>query len=244
MMDRGKKAMAMCPLAVDWGNAADWAAVVVGLGAAVATTFVAVLAHRTSKRATEIAEKATEIAAQQHGEAVKLREENARIIGRLLLYEVAALPAHLDALAAAWEDAISWNTPEKITNGKQVIRVLEGVSRSLLPGAERVEERIHNLPDSLGADLATLIGGGRTLAEIAATIAPRVIHPTMANGGQFRYSGDGENFALLRQQLRWLLGLSEEFAKEFATFVGVRTGEVSPHPGLDGGGDGGSEDKG
>lgn len=219
--------MAICPLAVDWGNVADWAAVVVGVGAAVATTFVAVLAHRTSKRATEIAGKATEIAAQQHGEAVKLREENARIIGRLLLYEVVSLPAHLSALLEAWEDGIDWNSPATITKGKQLLGVLDGVSRSLVPGAERVEERIHNLPDSIGADLATLIGGGRTLTEIAATIVPRVVHPSMSNGGRFGYKGDPADFNLLRQQLKWLLEISSDFEVEFRAFVGVRPSDAS-----------------
>lgn len=61
--------MTICLLSTDWGNVADWAAVVVGVGAAVATTVVAVLAHRASRRAAEIAEEATRIAGQQHAEA-------------------------------------------------------------------------------------------------------------------------------------------------------------------------------
>lgn len=65
--------MAICPLAVDLGNVADWAAVVVsgwgaiatfvvGAGAAAATVWVALLAHRTSKEATQIADRAAKIA--------------------------------------------------------------------------------------------------------------------------------------------------------------------------------------
>ncbi|MEX0182167.1 MULTISPECIES: hypothetical protein [unclassified Stenotrophomonas] len=219
-----------CPLADEVGNLADWFAVGVGTIAAVSTTVVAFLAYRTSKRATDIAEEAKGIARQQHGEAVKLRQENARIIGRLLLYEVVTLPTHLSALLTAWEDGIDWTSPATIKKGQQLLRVLDGVSRSLVPGAERVEERIHNLPDSIGADLATLIGGGRTLAEIAATIVPRIVHPSMSNGGRFGYKGDHEDFSLLRQQLKWLLEISSDFEKEFRAFVGIRPSDAS-HPG-------------
>ncbi len=229
-----------CLPAIGTENAADWAAVlvgvwaaaiaavaaVVGIAGAAATVWVALLAHRTSQRATEISEQAAQIARQQHQEAVTLRTENARIVGRLLLYEVSGLPKHLNALLEAWEGSIEWNDSPQITNGKQLLRVLEGLTHSLLPGAERVEERIHYLPDSLGADLATLIGGGRTLAEIGAIISPRVTLPKMSNGGKFGFTGDGDMLGALRTQLAWMLELSQVFEKDFMKFVVVRPSDA------------------
>jgi hypothetical protein len=46
-------------------NFADWVAVAVGALAALATTAVAVMAYKTSKRAVGIAEEAKGVAAQQ-----------------------------------------------------------------------------------------------------------------------------------------------------------------------------------
>lgn len=212
--------MAICPLAVDWGNVADWAAVSVGALAAVGTIYVAISANRTSKRAAAIAEEATKIAAQQHGEAVKLREENARIIGRLLLYEVIALPARMAAMIKSLEAGVDFGGDHRIQDGGAMNHALDEAERALLPGAERVEDRIHNLPDSLGADLATLIGGSRTLGELVRKIRSRTVHPTGVNP-TWRYRGEMLDFDILRNQLRWLREISESFSDEFRAFVGI-----------------------
>lgn len=212
-------AIEFCPLAAEWGNVADWAAVVVGALAAGGTIGVAVSANRTSKRAAAIAEEATKIAAQQHGEAVKLREENARIIGRILLYEVTALPARMAMMVRDLDTGIDVQN-RQIRDGGAMTRALDEAERALLPGAERVEDRIHNLPDSIGADLATLIGGSRTLGELVRKIRDRVIKPTGVNP-RWRYAGEYSDFQLLLGQLEWLHGISEEFAAEFRKFVAV-----------------------
>lgn len=212
--------MAICPLAVDWGNVADWAAVAVGVLAAGGTILVAISANRTSKRAAAIAEEATKIAAQQHGEAVKLREENARIIGRLLLYEVIALPARMAAMIKSLEAGVDFGVDHRIRDGGVMNQALDEAERALLPGAERVEDRIHNLPDSLGADLATLIGGSRTLGELVRKIRSRTVHPTGVNP-TWRYRGEMLDFDILRNQLRWLQEISDSFSDEFRAFVGI-----------------------
>lgn len=216
----------ICPLAADFGNWADWAAVVVGAAAAGGTIVVAALANRTAKRAAEIAEEATKIAGQQHGEAVKLREENARIIGRLLLYEIIALPARLSALLKTWEFAVDFEGSLRIKDGLQAMHALDEAEFPLLPGAEKVEDRIHQLPDSIGADLATLIGGSRTLAELVRKIRPRIISASAVTPF-WRYSGDVVDFDDFRHQVRWLLEISEQFENDFRAFVGVPAGAES-----------------
>lgn len=212
-------AIEFCPLADEIGNMADWFAVGVGAIGAVSTTVVAVLAYRTSNRAAGIAEEAKGIAQQQHGEAVKLREENARIIGRLLLYEVTALPVRMGVMVKDLDTGIDVQG-RLIPDGGAMSRALDEAERALLPGAERVEDRIHNLPASIGADLATLIGGSRTLVELVRKVRERVVKPTGVNP-RWRYAGDFADFQLLLGQLEWLQGISEQFAAEFREFVGV-----------------------
>ncbi|UQA20934.1 hypothetical protein [Stenotrophomonas sp. NY11291] len=212
-------AIEFCPLADEVGNLADWFAVGIGAVAAVSTTVVAFLAYRTSDRAAGIAEEAKRIAQQQHGEAVKLREENARIIGRLLLYEVTALPVRMGVMVKDLDTGIDVHA-RRIRDGGAMCRALDEAERALLPGAERVEDRIHNLPDSIGADLATLIGGSRTLGDLVRKIRERVIKPTGVNP-TWRYGADYADFQFLLGQLEWLRGISEQFAAEFREFVGV-----------------------
>lgn len=231
-------ALECCLLAFGIGNAADWAAVgvgawtaliaalaaVIGIAGTAATVWVALLAHRTSKRAAEIAEDATKIASQQHQEAVNLREENARIIGRLLLYEVIALPARISAMVKSLETGVDFGGDHRIKDGRAMNYALDEAELPLLPGAERVEDRIHNLPDSIGADLATLIGGSRTLGELVRKIRSRTVRPTGVNPA-WRYDGNMIDFDILRNQLKWLGEISDEFAGDFREFVGVAPDE-------------------
>ena len=212
--------MTICLLSTDWGNVADWAAVVVGVGAAVATTVVAVLAHRTSKRAAEIAEEATRIAGQQHAEAVTLREETARIIGRLLLNEVSTLPIRLqqvkEALGmAGFEPGVhKWAVAVRAA-----IAELEG---PLLPSAELAEDRIHTLPRRLGADLAMLIGRARDarsgVAQIQALVDGAVDLSSQQHSGKWVTQAYSQvsNFQL---QLELFEQSAAAFANEFQGFV-------------------------
>lgn len=218
--------MAICPLAVDWGNVADWAAVVVGVGAAAATTFVAVLAHGTSKRATEIAEKATEIAAQQHGEAVKLREDTASILGRLMLVEMTVLPGRLAATLKALHAGIEWETAAMgIKSGHALVIALDETALSFVAVAETVEDRIHNLPNALGPDAGTLIGASRSLNDLAKRMRAkvRVTQDPEDLGGKSHvlYAGAFSEFRGLRKQLSWMLNASIQYAGDFQDFVGV-----------------------
>ena len=223
------------------GNAVDWAAVgvaawtaliaalaaVIAIGGTAATVWVALLAHRTSKRAAEIAEEATKIAAQQHREAVQLREAQARILGRQVFYEVSALPRRVAALRKHWERSVILEAPMHIADGLKLLETLKEAALPLLPISQRLEDRIHNLPDSLGADLATLLGGSQTLSEIVRKIEERVKKPDALTG--WEYKGDTADFGLLHYQLRWLEDLGKTFSSDFESFVLVSVDLSPPH---------------
>lgn len=209
-----------CPLEAAWGNWADWAAVVAGVLAAVGTIVVAVLANRTSKRAAEIAEEAKGIAAQQHNESVKLREANARIIGRLLLHEVSEMPARLDSRVRALESAVGMGADPTLSVQK-LLSAVEQIQVPLLPNAERVEDRIHTLPNSIGADLATMISHTRDLVGSANRVRDRIqIEEPRAIGMRttFHFLGHDE-LGTMRKQLAFVAEVAPEFAMEFRAFV-------------------------
>lgn len=190
----------------------DWAA-----WAAVFAALVGLLAWVTSKRAVYIAQ-------QQHRVAIESRDAQARILGRLLLSEITALPARIDYVLRAWNAAISWDNPPTIVNSTALEKALEEASQSVLPFAENLDARIHNLPDALGDDLATMIGGSRTLNDLALRIGSRVRDPAWQPGGRSSvplYAGSTTEFENLRSHLEWFLTLSPTFANEFRDFVGV-----------------------
>lgn len=65
--------MEVCPLAVDWGNAADWAAVAVAAVGAVAVWLVSRAANKTAKASHELATQ------------MKIRDEEMRSADRTVL---------------------------------------------------------------------------------------------------------------------------------------------------------------
>ncbi len=208
-----------CPLADEVGKLTDWLAVAVGLLAAVGTIWVASSANRTSQRAAEIAEEAKGISQQQHLEAVNTREANARIIGRLLLHEVLGLPNRLRALEKLLESAIDGDS------GWGALRLLNAtgeLSIPLLPNAERVEDRIHALPDMIGADLATMISHTRDLVDAAKRVKDAIVmHEARAIGTKttYSYAGNPSKPGLLLEHLRYMSTLAPSFASEFRQFV-------------------------
>lgn len=220
-------AIEFCPLADDVGNLADWFAVGVGAFAAVATTVVAWLAYRTSNRATDIAEEAKDIAQQQRKEASDLRDAQARILGKRLRQEVTDLTTRVGGLIRRLDSAVSFVGVPQIKNGDELFRMLEEASMPLLPGARAVEDRIHNLPDAMGADLATLIGADQTLEERVKNMRARL----QANGrhSSWEYEGETTDFLLLMNHLDWIRGLGTNVALSFISFeVESRTAQEPP----------------
>jgi len=201
----------------------DWPAVVSG-AVGLVTVVVAVLAWRTSQRAAQIARF-------QHADSVRLRKEDARIIGRLLLHEVTALPARLNSLLPLIDSAVVPSEPVRVLSTRALDTLLRECSFPMLPGSERVEGRIHNLPDSLGADLATLISNSRTLNDMVRLMAARTIelHPDSAPERRVRYVGRPGDFQLLKDHLIFFKGLSIEYANRFRDFVGEPVEDYTPY---------------
>ncbi|WP_155760483.1 hypothetical protein [Stenotrophomonas maltophilia] len=165
----------LCPLAAEVGNLADWAGVAVGFGAAVATIVVAGIAQSTSRKATAIAEEAKGIARMQYDAAEALRRDNARILGRLLLVEVTTLPAVVAALARGWNQAIMLGDGTfGVADPRAFVQTLAEATLPFMPAAQAAEDRIHNLPNDLGADLASLIGAGRALNDLASRMQTKM----------------------------------------------------------------------
>lgn len=167
-------AIEICPLAADVGNWADWAAVVVGIGAAIATTVVAVFAHRTSKRATEIAEEATKIAAQQHKETVGHRQGTAAILHSLLSVELSNLPAKLAAALHTMRKADLCG-PGLIADRTELKWVLTELQESFMPTAESVQDKLHNFEGKVGHDIADLIGQRRAISDLCRRFYGRIV---------------------------------------------------------------------
>lgn len=152
----------VCPLEAAWGNWADWVAVLVGLVAAAGTIWVAWLARNTSERAAAIAEEARKIAQQQHAEAVDIRKANARIVSRLIVHESSELPVNLHILIKRCDRILKAGVKSERDN-VFLEDTLRSGALSLLPGTEKSESRLHNLPEELGNDLAVIVGYSRTL---------------------------------------------------------------------------------
>ncbi|OWQ53972.1 hypothetical protein CEE60_09935 [Stenotrophomonas maltophilia] len=212
----GGMAIVICPLEAAWGNWADWAGVIAGLAAAGGTIWVALLARRTSEKSVEIAGQAKEIAQQQHQEAVDLRDAQARILSRRLRHEVVELLSRIAGLLSELDEAVSFEGLPRVENGGRLMRMLDAASMPLLPGARAVEDRIHNLPDELGSDLAVLIGGDQTLEERIKSIRGRFSRPNPQ--GSWTYAGSSMDFLTLKHHLEWMLRLGASFAPKFITF--------------------------
>lgn len=223
-------AIEFCPLADKVGNLADWFAVGVGFIAAVSTTVVAYLAYRTSERAAGIAEEAKGIAQQQHGEAVAQREGVARILGRLLLTELGSLPARLDMIRRLLDESLTFDGKIGVKDLAKFTEALDEAEAVLMPSSVAVVDRLHNLPDVLGADLATLIGNCQALNTIANRVHARCsldLDGPVGRPGRLRYGGELRDLALLVQHTADSTIMAATFAVEFRRFVGVDAGDYS-----------------
>jgi len=192
---------------VDWGTA-------VSAGIGVVSIFVAFLAWRTSREATRIAK-------QQHDEIVRARLRNGRVVGRLLLHEISNFPRRLESnsklLAAAAVDD-TYGRP----SGRDLLSAVDAVLVPLLPNAEKVEERIHNLPNNLSADLATLISHARDISAAAERIKGNIHISKPAAIGQrttIIYEGPQGAVVSLLAYVRFVEDLAKSFKVEFRAFV-------------------------
>ncbi|PZT45632.1 hypothetical protein A7X92_00485 [Stenotrophomonas maltophilia] len=220
-------AIEFCPLEADWGNIAEWAAVVVGVFAAAGTIWVASVANRTSRGAANIAKDAKDIAAQQHKEAVALREGTARILGSLLAAEILVLPTKLGAVLRSLDQVLPAG-PDDADNRGTTEWIIGELGRTFLPSTEESLDRLHNLPDLLGAQVAQIVGMCRGLVDSSERIDARFYR--MHHQGReiiLNYNGESDDFVALRQQLAATLADSLTLARRFAEFAGAGPQDLS-----------------
>lgn len=196
--------MGFCPQAVVWGDVATWAA-------AVGTIVIGVLAWRTAIQATRIAQL-------QHAHETKERSESARITGRLLYNELSIFPDRMVEMLRALTAAVDWQNQNQVVNATALKHALRELETTLLPNAEAVLDRIHHLPQSLGADLASLISVTRSLQATAHVSAGRTID--FATGSAL-YAGNLMELTHLHKQVSLIVDLSMGLAHEWQDFVGV-----------------------
>ncbi|MEA9605751.1 hypothetical protein QY702_04615 [Xanthomonas campestris pv. plantaginis] len=210
-----------CPLADEVGNLADWAAVVVGALAAIATTVVAVLAYKTSNRATDIAGEAKVIAEQQHRDLLDQKQGTARILGSLLQMEVGLLPTKLTQLLHDYDDKLKAFEAREYGSGADLESVIGDLGGAFLPAAEGVLDRLHTLPDQLGALIASVIGMARDLRDTRQLVIERFDRINGMQGGFIvvGYKRDLQDFSNLRGQIRTMLRQSIKLAESFNAFT-------------------------
>jgi hypothetical protein len=217
-------AIEFCPLADEVGNLADWAAVVVGAFAAVATTVVAVLAYRTSSRATAIAGEAKMIAERQHSDSLAQKQGTARILGSLLQIEIGVLPYRLAALLREYDASRKLFSPTNLDTGLRFEAVIAELSEDFLPAAKGVLEQLHTLPNQVGALTARVIGMTRDIGDSSKRVSRRFVRVNDMQGGYVipAYSGDSKDFDSLRNQIRIILLESIGLAVALGEFTNVR----------------------
>jgi len=103
-------------------------------------------------------------------------------------------------------------------SGKDVLSIALTLSETMLPNAERVEDRIHNLPIQLGADLATLISHTRDISAEARRIRAQVIVETGFRQAT-HYVGDTSDLVKLLSYISFVHDLAVSFRVEFRAFV-------------------------
>lgn len=194
---------------------AGWGTIATG-AVGVLTLLVAFLAWRTSRQAARIA-------TNQHQDSVALRKAQARIVGRLLLHEVLGLPTKIRYYAAEL-DSLDTLDADAITDWASVQRAISVLKEPLLLNAELSADQIHHLPDSLGADLATMISHSRDINAAARHIDEH-IHRHVPKSEIFairvtyRYTGRPKAIAVLREQLDFVFSIALGFSKEFSNEV-------------------------
>jgi len=219
------------------GSVVEWISVwiafgsaVVTFGAAAATVWVALLAHKTSRRAAEIADEAKGIARQQHAEAVQKRESNARIVGRLLVHEISELPINLHILRERCKRVISRGRPSREND----IEFLEDTLRigisSFMPGAEKSEERLHNLPEAIGNDVAELVGYSRTLNAMSKELLDliQIRHVENSHPSSIKvFAGDIKDIEALVKYVEKFSRHSMPTVEKMRVFVGAELRDLS-----------------
>ncbi|USJ00901.1 hypothetical protein MUG10_01135 [Xanthomonas prunicola] len=201
-------------------NWSAWSTIVsVLLG--ILTAAIGWLAWMTSRSAVRIARK-------QQDDVVKLREDTAKIIVHILINEVSSLPARSAMMLRYLNSSVWWANEHRhsntIVHANTFNAFIDECKKPMLPSAEQLQERIHNLPTHFGPDLATLIGTSRTLNDSALRISQRLLPPEPIPGNfasGMDYDGNDQDLNKIREDLSWLFDASKQYANQFQELAGV-----------------------
>ncbi|MBN5145905.1 hypothetical protein JY412_03990 [Stenotrophomonas maltophilia] len=240
----GFMAIEFCPLEADWGNWADWVSVLVsvlalaittlvGVGTAVGTIGVAVLAYRTGNRAARIAEEAKQISERQHLDSVDAKLGTARILGSLLEIEISSLPLKLADGLVRYNRSVNFESlvVADIPEFEQVVREL---GNGFMPASEGVKGQLYNLPDKLGEDVATLLGMTRELANTTQLVDSRIVK-TQDDYGEIvfaGYLGSADDMKHLQGQMQAMLAFAIRAAMDFNMYASGKTRDYAPERAL------------
>jgi hypothetical protein len=196
-----------CPLEAAWGNWADWAAVVVGLIAAVGTIWFATAAHRTALAVKKIA-------AEQHKDAQNTKAAMSEMVRRVLALELALLPGKLLGVINTMRKAV-------FTDDGVIIAVddwewiANELGQTFLPSSEESLESLHLLEVGIGGKVADLISFGRTVTDLAKRFDANVVRPDGETELVLKNDGP-QHLGFLRRQVNEMLRQSLEIAPYFA----------------------------
>lgn len=147
--------MAICPLAVDWGNAADWAAVAVAAAGAVAVWLVSKAANRTAKASHELAEQ------------LKRRDDEIRSADRTVLTTL--IYGEIQSAKLAYEELLEELVQDEsfdwAVGSEKTLQLVAQLSKG--PPLARTKEssqRLNLLPIALGEQIAR----GISMTELCA----------------------------------------------------------------------------
>jgi len=97
--------------------------------------------------------------------------------------------------------------------------------QGFLPTAETVMDRIHTLPNTLGADLASLIAACRSLRALAERVDDNASHMTFfTDGVGERYVDVGkvlDDWLRMKDAAVWIVRSGAKFSDELHSFAGV-----------------------
>lgn len=163
-------AIQMCPMAADFGNLADWAAVAVALAGAVAVFMLSRAANRTANASLELNKMI-----QARDDELHRRER--RLLAREIYVEVNVVWGEVQKIRRSIHHASRFWSGE------------DGLARSIqqleLHVAERERDRLHVLPGASALDIADAQIRIRQLKEHAHTFTTT-------------YRGDGEGNEFVR----------------------------------------------
>lgn len=187
---------------------------------AIATVVLGWLAWRTSVAAKDIASR-------QEENAVRERDALGQIRGRLLLNEVTALQGYI-ARTQNHLHLADMNARGYVRNAEAMDKALSMATANPLPLSSAEVDNFHYFPDQIGHDLATLLGWVQTMNVCAREILDSGFDARNINGGMQYVGPTNEDVVRLSRFLHDFFGLSQTFATEFASYLGVKVKSVEP----------------